>query len=81
MIRAEELKANWDQDRRCPVVHRRRLEGRSRGIEGFAEPTWEDVALQQKEFAPWSDRRLVLDAMVDLPSNLARAVDFLTAAS
>ncbi|WP_405680826.1 ATP-binding protein [Streptomyces sp. NBC_00868] len=33
-------------------VHRRRLEGRSRGIEGFDEPTWEAVERRREEFAP-----------------------------
>lgn len=64
-----------------PVVHRRRLEGRSRGIEGFAEPTWEAVERLREEFAPWADQRLVLDAVSDLSFNVATALGFLTAAS
>lgn len=36
-------------------VHRRRLEGRSRGIEGFDEPTWEAVERRREAFAPWAD--------------------------
>ncbi|MFB7592255.1 AAA family ATPase [Streptomyces sp. NPDC056169] len=62
------------------AVHRRRLEGRSRGIEGFQEPTWEAVERRREEFAPWSDHRLVLDSVIDLPSNVAAALGFLAAA-
>ncbi|QKW21213.1 ATP-binding protein [Kitasatospora sp. NA04385] len=57
-----------------PAVHRQRLEGRSRGIEGFAEPAWESVERQRTEFAPWTDERLVLDSVVDLPRNIATAL-------
>ncbi|WP_328919666.1 MULTISPECIES: ATP-binding protein [unclassified Streptomyces] len=64
-----------------PVVHRQRLEGRSRDIEGFVEPTWEAVERLREEFAPWSDQRLVLDAVIDLPMNVATALGFLAAAS
>lgn len=60
-----------------PLVHRRRLEERSRGIEGFAEPTWEDVQRLGEEFASWADHRLVLDSMTDLASNVATALGFL----
>ena len=63
-----------------PVVHRLRLESRSRDIEGFYEPTWEVVERRREEFAPWADDRLVLDSMVDLSLNVATALDFLAAA-
>ncbi|MEE6264859.1 AAA family ATPase [Streptomyces diastatochromogenes] len=61
-----------------PLVHRHRLENRSRGIEGFAEPTWEVVERLREEFASWADHRLVLDTMTDLPSNVATALGFLS---
>lgn len=64
-----------------PVVHRRRLEGRSRGIEGFPEPTWEAVERLGEEFAPWTDHRLVLDAVTDVSSNVKAAVEFLATVS
>lgn len=64
-----------------PLVHRRRLEGRSRGIDGLLEPTWEAVERLRDEFAPWTDHRLVLDAVTDVSSNLAAAVEFLAAVS
>lgn len=62
-----------------PLVHRRRLENRSRGIEGFAEPTWEVVQRLREDFASWADHRLVLDTMTDLSSNVATTLGFLSA--
>ncbi|MBT2545855.1 ATP-binding protein [Streptomyces sp. ISL-44] len=64
-----------------PVVHRRRLEGRSRDIEGFYEVTWEAVERRREEFAAWADDRLVLDSVIDLSLNVATALEFLAAAS
>ncbi|WP_380283972.1 AAA family ATPase [Kitasatospora purpeofusca] len=64
-----------------PALHRRRLEGRSRGIDGFHEPTWEAVERQQQEFAPWADDRLVLDSVTDMSQNIATALGFLAATS
>jgi predicted kinase len=61
--------------------HRRRLEGRSRGIEGFDEPTWEAVERRRLEFEPWpgdqgeQGERLVLDSMADLDANVHTALD------
>ncbi|MET7550794.1 ATP-binding protein [Streptomyces sp. NPDC005078] len=62
-----------------PVVHRRRLESRSRGIEGFAEPTWEVVERLREEFVSWTDHRLVLDTMTGLSANVATTLGFLSA--
>ncbi|MFE3738882.1 AAA family ATPase [Streptomyces sp. NPDC059134] len=64
-----------------PVVHRQRLEGRSRGIDGFVEPRWAAVERLREEFAPWTDHRLVLDAVIDVSSNVAAALEFLAAVS
>ncbi|MFD8216846.1 AAA family ATPase [Streptomyces sp. NPDC059697] len=62
-----------------PAVHRRRLESRSRGIEGFAEPTWDAVERLRTQFVPWADHRLVLDTVNDLSSNVETALGFLSA--
>lgn len=59
-----------------PELHRRRLEGRERGIAGFAEPTWDDVQLRRAEYEPWTDRRLTLDSVADQPGNLKQALEF-----
>ncbi|SDE32176.1 Predicted kinase [Streptomyces griseoaurantiacus] len=64
-----------------PAVHRRRLEGRSRDIPGFEEPTWEAVEETRAAFEPWTDRRLVLDALADPASNLAEAWAYVAAAA
>jgi predicted kinase len=64
-----------------PVVHRRRLEGRSRGIDGFPEPTWQAVERLREDFAPWTGHRLVLDSVTGMSSNMAAALEFLAAAS
>ncbi|MEW2167180.1 AAA family ATPase [Streptomyces sp. NPDC007084] len=63
----------------CPDerVHRRRLESRSRGIDGFREPTWEAVQRSRAAYEPWADRRLVLDATDDLAANVTRAREHL----
>lgn len=41
--------------------HRRRLEKRERGIEGFPEPTWESIEARRVGFAGWTEDRLRLD--------------------
>jgi predicted kinase len=61
----------------APDLHRRRLEERDRGIEGFAEPTWADVERVRAGYEPWDDRRLVLDSVADLPGNIKRALEFI----
>jgi len=58
-------------------VHRERLSSRRRPIDGFPEPSWEDVQRICAEWEPWTEDRLVLDAMRDLPDNVARALRFL----
>ncbi|MFC8508880.1 AAA family ATPase [Streptomyces sp. NPDC057411] len=63
-----------------PAVHRRRLEGRSREIRGFPEPTWDAVERRREEFASWTHDRLVLDSVIDLSRNVATALAFLAAA-
>ncbi|MFE7271474.1 AAA family ATPase [Streptomyces sp. NPDC057623] len=60
-----------------PLLHRRRLQGRSRGIAGFEEPTWEAVRRRRAEFEPWTDERLVLDSTADLATNVKKAQEYL----
>lgn len=60
-----------------PALHRRRLESRRRGLEGFAEPTWESVQSRRETWAPWQHERLVLDSVLPLGDNVERAVEFL----
>lgn len=60
-----------------PETHRRRLEERDRGIDGFDEPTWTDVERVRAGYEPWTDRRLVLDSVADLPANVKQALEFI----
>jgi predicted kinase len=57
--------------------HRRRLEGRQRGIDGFPEPTWESVQARRVGFEDWHDDRLVLDSMASLDDNVRLALEYL----
>jgi predicted kinase len=59
-----------------PDLHRRRLEQRVRGIEGFDEPDWAAVERCRAEYEPWTDRRLVLDSVDDLSANVKHALEF-----
>lgn len=52
-------------------LHRSRLAGRQRGIPGWDELSWEDVERVRRNYAPWTDDRLVLDAADPLDGNLA----------
>lgn len=55
--------------------HRRRLEGRHRGIVGFAEPTWESVVERRAGFEAWTDARLRVDSMRPLAEGVAVVLD------
>lgn len=59
------------------VTHRRRLEARRRGIEGFSEPTWQSVQQRARTQAPWRQNRLVLDSMKAVGNNLDLALEHL----
>jgi predicted kinase len=58
-------------------THRQRLLGRERGIDGFPEPSWEDVLQRRDEWEPWRDQRLVIDSVRDLEANVTEALAFL----
>ena len=59
----------------CPDEgeHRRRLEERDRGPEGFPEPSWQAVQERRASFEDWLDDRLVLDSMASRAENVRRA--------
>jgi predicted kinase len=46
--------------------HRRRLEGRQRGLSHVPEPTWEQVQARAGSFEPWVDVHAAIDATVPL---------------
>jgi predicted kinase len=57
-----------------PALHRRRLTGRRRGLDGFPEPSWADVERRRAGFEAWPDSRLVVDSAADHETNLATAL-------
>ncbi len=58
-------------------AHRDRLASRRRGIEGFREPSWDDVLARDEEWEPWLDERLVVDSMRPLDENVRVALEYL----
>lgn len=57
-------------------VHRRRLAGRVRTIDGFPEPTWDEVVARRDEWEAWQEERLVLDSTEPLAANADRALAY-----
>ncbi len=52
------------------AVHRSRIEGRVRGIDGWPELTWAEVEATRARYLPWDEPdRLVLDAIDSPESN------------
>jgi predicted kinase len=50
--------------------HRRRLEGRTRGIPGWHEVGWDHVERMRREFPPITGEHLMVDAMDSVDHNL-----------
>jgi predicted kinase len=53
-----------------PQVLRERINGRTRGIPGWYELTWEDVERARANYAPLADPKLVIDAVASFDENL-----------
>jgi predicted kinase len=60
-----------------PALHRRRIEGRTRGIPGWYELAWDDVEATRRRAEPWVEEHLVLDAVRPLADNLASARSYI----
>jgi predicted kinase len=58
-------------------LHRGRLTGRTRGIPGWYELTWEDVKSVSARYEPWPETRLVVDAVHPLAQNVETVLEFL----
>lgn len=58
-------------------LHRSRLDGRMRGIPGWYEVSWADVARAKRNWVPWTEERLVLDAMDPPSDNLGEALAYI----
>lgn len=52
------------------TLHRSRIEGRTRGIPGWYELTWESVENAQTHYQAWNGDLLVVDAVDPLERNL-----------
>lgn len=59
-------------------VHRRRLLNRVRAIDGFPEPTWDDVLARQDEWEEWREDHLVVDSLEPMGANVERALAYVT---
>jgi predicted kinase len=57
-------------------VHRRRLAGRVRGIDGFPEPTWDEVLARRDGWEAWQDDRLLIDSVGPVADNVDRALAY-----
>ncbi len=51
-------------------LHRSRLESRRRGLQGFAEPTWESLEPRRAAMDSWTGPRITLDSVRDHEANL-----------
>jgi predicted kinase len=60
-------------------LHRSRLETRRRDIDGFREPTWDDVLRRREEYEGWTEERLVLDTCAPLGDCISDAVRYVSA--
>ncbi len=58
-------------------THRRLLEGRKRAIPGWYELTWADALRVRENYMPLEEPKLVLDAVDDISSNIAKVRVFL----
>jgi predicted kinase len=59
--------------------HRRRVERRQPDIEGFVVPTWQEVL--DREYQPWTEARLTVDAAGDGGDCLRLVVDYVRSGS
>lgn len=57
-------------------LHRRRVTSRVRGIDGWPEPTWDEVIARRREWQEWQEDRLVLDSAERLSDNADRALAY-----
>ncbi len=59
------------------TLHRRRIEGRERGIPGWYELTWDNVESSRRNFQAWEGDHLVVDAVHPLAENLEQVRAYL----
>ena len=61
------------------VIHRARIERRTRGIPGWHEVGWNHVEQMRAEVAPLTVDRLIVDAMEPIEDNIRRVLDHISA--
>jgi predicted kinase len=61
------------------VIHRARIEGRTRGIPGWHEIGWDHVERMRAGAPPLTMDRLTIDAMEPVEDNLRRVLDYIAA--
>jgi predicted kinase len=62
-----------------PIVHRARLEWRTRGIPGWHDAgAWPNVERRKASFPPWPDSTLTIDTTAPQEENLATLLEHLT---
>ena len=61
------------------VIHRARIERRTRGIPGWHEVGWDHVEQMRAEVAPLTVDRLIVDAMEPIEDNIRRVLDHISA--
>lgn len=57
-------------------THRERLAGRVRDIDGFPEPSWDDVLARRDEWEPWTEPRLLVDSAGGHADNLSEVLSY-----
>jgi predicted kinase len=58
-------------------THRERVARRARDMDGFPEPSWEDVVRRRDEWESWREERFVVDSVRQFEENVAGALEFL----
>ncbi len=56
------------------ALHRERLAARGQRFERFPEPTWDDVVRRRREYTPWREPVLAIDAARPLEGNVERVL-------
>ena len=57
-------------------IHRERLEKRQRRILGWHELAWSDVEFVRSYYAPWDEKRLILDSIRSVDKNFLAALKY-----
>ena len=61
-------------------LHRQRIEVRQESIPGWPDPDWSHVEEMRADYEPWTEERLILDAVEPLASNCRTALAYIDAA-